>query len=323
MHQQLPQKLDVVGFVPEGVAEHLADAGELVLTPQGENHAEETVELSPLHALTEDEHVLGQLLDVLDPGHVEVPPQILGDARHELVLSDNTLNIDEHRLALMRIDSKRADHIEQRVGMDVLLVRVAAKNELQLGSRHHLPNDVKDIVTNDALGRGEIADSHPDNPPVGITELIGAPPLFDILVHRNIFRLPVVRLHIAIQIVGPLVFERQKVEGHRVDAIDHLLRSEDLLRLLLIKYEALPPHLDDLLALDAFAPLSHGHTGRTRQLHWLFLRHPLLLAFESHKLPLQFPGPSLKECAAGPGLGIREEHQRLSDSPAGKTIGNS
>jgi len=31
----------------------------------------------------------------------------------------------------------------------------------------------------------------------------------------------------------------------------------------------------------------------------------------------------LKECAAGPVLGIREEHQRLSDPPAGKTIGNS
>ena len=48
--------------------------------------------------------------------------------------------------------------------MDVLLVRVAAEHELQLGRGHQLAHDVDDVVADDPLGGGEVADAHADDP---------------------------------------------------------------------------------------------------------------------------------------------------------------
>ena len=52
----------MVALVPQGVAEHLADAGEFVLAVEAQDHPEEAVELRALHALAEDKDVLGQQL---------------------------------------------------------------------------------------------------------------------------------------------------------------------------------------------------------------------------------------------------------------------
>ena len=65
VHEQVAEDFDVVRFVAQGVAEHLADAGEFVLAVEAEDHAEEAVELGAFHALAEDEDVLGEGLFVL------------------------------------------------------------------------------------------------------------------------------------------------------------------------------------------------------------------------------------------------------------------
>jgi hypothetical protein len=154
----------VVRFVAERVAEHLPDTRELVLPVEREHHAEEAVELGALHALAEDEDVLRQQLLVFGLREVEVATKVAGGLGDELVLPDDRRHVLEHRLALVRIDLQRGDHVEQRVGVDVLLVGMAAQHQLQLGRRHQLADDVLDVVADDALGRGEVADPHPDDP---------------------------------------------------------------------------------------------------------------------------------------------------------------
>jgi len=52
----------------------------------------------------------------------------------------------------VRVDAERGDHVEQRVGVDVFLVRVAAEDELQLGRGDEFADNVLDIVADNALG---------------------------------------------------------------------------------------------------------------------------------------------------------------------------
>ena len=137
----------------------------------------------------------------------------LGDAGDELVLADDRRDVLEHRLALVRVDAERGDHVEQRVGVDVLLVGVAAEDELQLGGGDQLADDVLDVVADDAFGRGEIADAHADDPALDVGHGLLVAPLLDILAHRDVLRLPMVGLHRPVQIVGPLVFQREQVEA--------------------------------------------------------------------------------------------------------------
>src|SRR3954463_5974714 len=89
--------------------------------------------MGALHALPEREDVAGEETLGLRLAHVEVAPQTARDLRDEAVLGDDRRDAVEHRLALVRVDAQRGDHVEQRVGVDVLLVRVAAEDELELG----------------------------------------------------------------------------------------------------------------------------------------------------------------------------------------------
>ena len=72
IHEEVAEDLDVVRLVAEGVAEHLADAGEFVLAVEGEDHAEEAVELGAFHDLAEHEDVFRERLLVLRNGEVDV-----------------------------------------------------------------------------------------------------------------------------------------------------------------------------------------------------------------------------------------------------------
>ena len=87
----------------------------------------------------------------------------------------------EHRLALVRVDPERRDHVQQRVGVDVLLVRVAAEHELELGRGHQLADDVDDVVADDPLGGREVADAHAHDPAVDLGERARVAPLLDVL----------------------------------------------------------------------------------------------------------------------------------------------
>jgi hypothetical protein len=48
-----------------------------------------------------------------------------------------------------------------------------------------------------------------------------------------------VGLHLPVKIVGPLVFERQKIEGHRLPAVDDFLRGKRRLGFGLVEMEGL------------------------------------------------------------------------------------
>ncbi len=192
--------------------EHLADARELVLPLQAEDHAEETVELGALHALAEDEDVAGELLLVLGIGEIDVAAQRVRGAGDELVLALDRGDLLEHGLALVRIDPEAADHVKEAVGVDVLLVGVAAEDQLQLRRGHQLAHDVDDVVPDDSLGGGEITDAHADDPAFRLAQLRPLP-LLDVLLHRDLLGLPMVRLHLAIQLIGPLVFQGSRLKA--------------------------------------------------------------------------------------------------------------
>jgi hypothetical protein len=106
VHEQVAEELDVVGLVAQGVAEHLADAGELVLAVEREHHAEEAVELGALHALAEDEDVFGEacLFSVSVRSRSRRSARAVGD---EVVFAHDRRHVLEHRLALVRVDAER------------------------------------------------------------------------------------------------------------------------------------------------------------------------------------------------------------------------
>ena len=243
VHEQVAEDLDVVGLIAQGVAEHLADARELVLAIERENHAEEAIELGAFHHLAEHEDVLGEGLFVGGVGEVDVAAQRAGVGDDEGVLGLDGGHVLEHRLALVRVESERGEHVNQAVRVDVFLMGVAAEHELEFRRGDHLADDVQDVVSHDALCGGEIADAHLDDPALDIADLIGAP-LFDILLHGDVFGLPVVVLHRLVEIVGPLVFERQDVEEHRVPAVDDFLGGEGFLGLCLVEDEGAVSELD-------------------------------------------------------------------------------
>ena len=84
--QELAEDIDVIGLVTQGVAEHLTDAGELVLTREGEDHSEEAVELSPFHHLTKHENILGESLLVFEDGKIDVTTERAGVGNDEVIL---------------------------------------------------------------------------------------------------------------------------------------------------------------------------------------------------------------------------------------------
>ena len=64
-------------------------------------------------------------------------------------------------------------------------------------------------------------------------------PLLDVLLHRDVLRLPVVGLHRPVEVVGPLVLQREEVEAHGLAAIDDSLGGEGGFGLRLIEDERL------------------------------------------------------------------------------------
>ena len=188
----------MVRFVPQCVAEHLADSWELVLAVQRKNHAEQSVELGSLHALAKNKYVLSQKPLVFDFGQIDVSSQISRDARHKLVLFDDRLHVLKHRLALVRVDSQGADHVEERIRMNILLMRMPAKDEFQFRRCDQFAHHMLDIVPNNPLSSREVADAHPDNPPFHIRNHLTVLPLLNVLAHSNILRLPMIRLHFAV-----------------------------------------------------------------------------------------------------------------------------
>ncbi len=247
VHEQIPEHLDVVRLVAERVTEHLADAGKLVLAVKRQHHAEKAIELRSFHTLTEEEDVFREQLLVLRLRQIEVAAEIAGVADYKFVLPGDRRDILEHGLALVRVDAERRNHVQQRVGVDVLLMRMPAEHELQLGSGHHLAHDVLDVVAHNALGRRKVANAHPDDPAFDVGDHLLVAPLLDILAHRDVLGLPVIRLHLAIKVVGPLILKREEIEGHGLASVDDLLGGKGFFRLCLVEDECLGADLKRFL----------------------------------------------------------------------------
>ena len=109
--------------------------------------------------------------------------------------------------------------------MDVVFVGMAAEDEFQLGGGDHFADDALDVVADDAFGGGEVADAHADDPALVVGDLTGAP-LFDVFLHADVFGLPVVGLHVPVNVVGPLVFEGEEIKGGRFAAVDDAFALE-------------------------------------------------------------------------------------------------
>ena len=118
----------MVGLVTKRITEHLADSGEFVLTVERKHHAKETIELRTFHALPKEEHIFGECLLVLGRLQIHLAAEGAGVANHEIGLLLDRGDVFKHRLTLVRVDAERADHVNQRVGVDVFLVGMAAKH---------------------------------------------------------------------------------------------------------------------------------------------------------------------------------------------------
>ena len=140
----------------------------------------------------------------------------------EVVFRGDGRDVLEHCLALVGVEPEGGNHVDEGVRVDVFLVGVAAEDELELGGGDDLADDVEDVVADDAFGGGKVADAHFDDPALDIGNLVGAP-LLDVLLHRDVLRLPMVVLHRLVEVIRPGVFEREDVEEHRVLAVDDFL----------------------------------------------------------------------------------------------------
>ena len=124
--------------------------------------------------------------------------------------------------------------------MDVLLMGVTPEHEFELGSGDDFADDVEDVVPDDALGGGKVTDAHLDDPAINVGDgLGGVAPLLAILLHWDIFGLPMIVLHLLVELVRPGVFEREDIEEHRLPSVDDALGSKSVFGFATVENECL------------------------------------------------------------------------------------
>ncbi len=134
--------------------------------------------------------------------------------------------------------------------MDGLLGDVAQGGVLEFGGGEVVLDDVEDAVADDAFGSGEVADAHFDNP-----SLFGAEgprvPLESVFGHVDDVGFPVIRLHLLIDAVGFVVFEREHVELCGTVSVDDAFTSDPFAGFSFVEAERFIPELidDDITVL--------------------------------------------------------------------------
>ena len=111
---------------------------------------------------------------------------------------------------------------------------MTTKDHFEFGSSHQLTNHVHDIVPNDPLCRRKVADPHLDDPALDIGDLVGPSPLLYVSLHWDVFGLPMVVFHGLVELIRPLIFQRENVEKHGVLPVDHAFGSKRFLRFFLV-----------------------------------------------------------------------------------------
>ncbi len=153
------------------------------------------------------------------------------------------------RCDLIEVDIQRADDVEQRIHVDAFLGDLAQRSVLQLCSGEVVLDDVKHGIADDAFGGGEIADAHFDDPAFFGGQCPGIPVLH-VARHVDHIRFPMVGLHLFVDAVGLVIFQRQHVQFGAAVAIDHALAGETLARFGFVETEGFGAELiDDEIAL--------------------------------------------------------------------------
>lgn len=70
--EEIEEDVDMIGLVAQGIAEHLANPREFILTVKAQYHAEEPIKLGALHDLAKHEDVLSESLLVFENGEVDI-----------------------------------------------------------------------------------------------------------------------------------------------------------------------------------------------------------------------------------------------------------
>ena len=128
--------------------------------------------------------------------------------------------------------------------MNVLLVGMTPKDHFEFGRGHQFPYHVHDVVPHDPFGSRKVTDPHLDDPPLHVRDLLRPAPLFHVLLHWDVLRLPMIILHRLVEVIRPLVLQRQNVEEHCILAVDDPLRRKGLFRFLSVKKEGPVPDLN-------------------------------------------------------------------------------
>ncbi len=245
--QDIAAEGDVVGLVTQRVLEHLADAGHLVLPVQREDHCEKGVKLRPLHDLGDGEKRLCKPL--LVRGQREVDPHLhfRHVPRDEVVFLPDGGDVLELGGHFVQVNVQAANDMQQRIHVDGLLGDVAEGGVFEFGRGEVVLDDVEDRVADDAFGGREVADAHLDDPALLGGKCVGVP-LVGVFGHVDDVRFPVVRLHLFVDAVGFVVFERENVQFCGAVAVDDFFSCKPFPRLGFVQAEGFVPELvnDDI-----------------------------------------------------------------------------
>ena len=101
--------------------------------------------------------------------------------------------------------------MEKGIHVDGLFGDVAEGGVFEFGSGEVVFDDMEDAIAHDALGGGEVADAHFNNPPFFGAQGAGIP-LEGVFRHVDDVGFPVVCLHLFIDAVGFVVLEGEDIE---------------------------------------------------------------------------------------------------------------
>ncbi len=85
--------------------------------------------MGALHALSKEEHVFRKGLLVRGGGQIHIAAQSAGITHHKVGLPLDGRDVLKHRLTFVGIDAQGADHVNQRVGVNVFFVRVTPEDQ--------------------------------------------------------------------------------------------------------------------------------------------------------------------------------------------------
>jgi len=207
-------------LVAHDVLELLADTDHLILPLKGEEHNKTTVEEDSLHDDVESYEILEELLKTFGGvGGKALLHDGGGEGHLEGILVVNGIDLVVHVEDLTLIKRKALDDVLEGVGMDRLLEGLAEHVLTGLGIGDMLEDRKHDVIPDKALSGAEEAEIPHDDLALVCRELIGLPE-FDVALHRDLIRHPVVGAALGVVIPGPGVLQGHQLVDINLFAVD-------------------------------------------------------------------------------------------------------